>query len=217
MPRPRRFESFPLRLLLGPTLGSACPSSYFQSVPYMLSLAGLALSPTQRMFYADRTMTSPGPNTDRTEQERYTVHEAALLLGLSVEAVRKRAERGRLASVKGEDGARYILLDADRIKSGQGPDGDRTELVESLQHQIDFLREELAARNVELRRREEVYREESRRKDHLLAAALERMPQIEAPWEPSESPLSLSKGTGSTEHPRKRSSAPGGVGSSGCS
>ncbi len=137
------------------------------------------------MAYADRTMTGPSPDNGQTGQGRYTVHEAALLLGLSVEAVRKRAERGKLTSVKGEDGARYILLDGDQTVTGPRPDHDQSELVEALTSQIEFLREELAARNVELRHREEQYREESRRKDHLLAAALERIPELPAPASPA--------------------------------
>src|SRR5215212_1269310 len=129
-------------------------------------------------------MISPQPYNGHTQQQgRYTVHEAALLLGLSVEAVRKRAERGKLTSIKGEDGTRYVLLDADQTKTGLGHDNGQTELVEALYGQIEFLREELAARNVELRHREEEYREESRRKDHLLAAALERIPELPPPEE----------------------------------
>ncbi len=124
-------------------------------------------------------MTGPSPDNGQTGQGRYTVHEAALLLGLSAEAIRKRVERGKLTSIKGEDGTRYILLDADQTKTGPSPDNDQTELVEALYGQIEFLSEELAARNVELRHREEEYREESRRKDHLLAATLERIPAIE--------------------------------------
>ena len=34
-----------------------------------------------------------------------------MLLGLSIEAVRKRAEKGKLDSIKYEDGTRHILLD----------------------------------------------------------------------------------------------------------
>jgi len=150
-------------------------------------------------------MTSPRPDNDQTGQGRYTVHEAALLLGLTVEAVRKRAERGKLPSDKGEDGTRYILLDPDQTKTGLGPDSDQTELIEALQSQIEFLREELAARNVELRHREEESREESRRKDHLLAAALERIPQIEPPQEDRpeqrEDPETASSGMDGVETP----------------
>jgi len=140
-------------------------------------------------------VTSPGPDINQTEQGRYTVHEAALLLGLSVEAIRKRAERGKLASVKGEDGTRYILLDEDQTKTGLRPNNDQTELVESLQDQIEFLREEL-------RRREEEHQEETRRKDHLLAAALERIPALEeASSEKRESPVAPTGGNGSGEAP----------------
>ena len=47
----------------------------------------------------------------------------------------------------------------------------------------------------ELRRQNEYLREENRRKDHLLAAALERIPpQIEAPQEAREAPQTVGDG-----------------------
>ncbi|MBA4117081.1 MAG: hypothetical protein H0X71_11795 [Rubrobacter sp.] len=46
-----------------------------------------------------------------------------------------------------------------------------------------FLRAELEARNEELRRREEEHREELRRKDHIIAGLVERVPELEAPDE----------------------------------
>ncbi len=145
------------------------------------------------------------PSGHATSQ-RYTVHEAALLLGLSVDAVRKRAERGSLKREKDPDGTVYIVLDTDESPSGhatsQQPDGDETatsQLVESLQDQVSYLRRELGIRNEELRR-----------KDHLLAAALERIPAIEeAPPEPRESPETAPEGRGEGEVPsdqEKRSS-----------
>jgi hypothetical protein len=67
----------------------------------------------------------------------------------------------------------------------------------------------------ELRDRIRYLEEESRRKDHLLAAALERIPPIEAP----ESPESTSVGSGNThaERERRRNQfrCPGGVDGSG--
>ena len=63
-------------------------------------------------------MSSPRADIVQTGQRRYTVHEAALLLGLSIEAVRKRAEKGKLDSVKYKDGTRHILLDL----IGESPD-----------------------------------------------------------------------------------------------
>jgi hypothetical protein len=49
-----------------------------------------------------------------------------------------------------------------------------------------------------LRRELEDWKEEARRKDHLLAAALERIPEIEAPSEPSDLPVNAPGGDGGT-------------------
>jgi hypothetical protein len=106
--------------------------------------------------------------------QRYTVHEAALLLGLSIDAVRKRAERGRLKREKDPDGTVHILLDPAQAEAGQRATVEETAtshgtLINSLQDQIEYLRRELDIRNEELRR-----------KDHLLAATLERIPELES-------------------------------------
>jgi hypothetical protein len=61
---------------------------------------------------------------DETTTGRYTVHEAALMLGLSVDAVRKRAERGTLKREKGEDGTVYVLLDSSH--DGHASNGDKS-------------------------------------------------------------------------------------------
>jgi hypothetical protein len=70
---------------------------------------------------------------------------------------------------------------------------DQVALVASLEEQVAYLREVIRSRDEEIRRREEEYREESRRKDHLLAAALERIPEIEpprnSPSAPREAPV----------------------------
>jgi len=57
----------------------------------------------------------------------------------------------------------------DMSEDTSGHEGS-TALVESLQDQVEYLRREV-----------EVWQDEARRKDHLLAAALERIPAIEAP------------------------------------
>jgi len=153
----------------------------------------------------DQTATSQSTASDeaaagREATRRYTVHEAALLLGLSVDAVRKRAERGRLKREKASDGTVYILLGTDE-PAGQAANQPASSaetvtrqdaLVDSLQNQIEYLRRELDIRNQELRR-----------KDHLLAAALERIPEIEdsgenspgdiAPTEDAEEPRASSE------------------------
>jgi len=64
----------------------------------------------------------------------------------------------------------------------------RDELIESLrQDQITFLRNELAARNEELHRREK-YREENHRKGQVIAAAPVSLEASRAPETPTMSP-----------------------------
>ena len=117
---------------------------------------------------------TPPANDQTKTTQRYTVHEAAMLLGLSVEAVRKRAERGKLAKERDPDGTVYVLLDIDQPKTGQDwsktghsygdtitPDADQTddqtkELLEVYRDQVEFLRRELATRDEEIHRRDAI-------------------------------------------------------------
>lgn len=133
---------------------------------------------------------------DQTETQRrtnrVTVADAAQLLGLSAEAVRMRIKRGTLASEKVE-GTVYVLLQSDPTRTNsnqpgnQTPDptevltADQTALVEALQSEVTFLREEL-------QRREEVHTEENRRKDTIIAQLTQRIPELEPPREPSPEP-----------------------------
>ena len=123
---------------------------------------------------------------DRTM--RLTVHEAAGAMGISAEAVRQRIKRGTLETKKDPNGTVRVLLDADRTRNDARTDGDRTTDRTADQALItahlDHLEQEVAFLRAELQRREQDHREESRRKDHLLAAALERVPQLEAPASP---------------------------------
>jgi hypothetical protein len=125
---------------------------------------------------------------DETTTGRYTVHEAAMMLGLSVDAVRKRAERGTLKREKGEDGTVYVLLDSTQTGHASNGDklGDETatgqRLVAVLEHQVEHLMRELDVRNEEIRRR-----------DHIIMALTERVPELEATpngqkdaWRPSD-------------------------------
>jgi DNA-binding Lrp family transcriptional regulator len=107
---------------------------------------------------------------------RVTTREAADALGISVEAVRKRIERGQLDHER-VDNRVYVYLDEDRTESGPNVEGEGpSALVESLQDQVSYLREQLSA--------ERRANDENRR---LLLAALERIPpQLEAPQETRE-------------------------------
>src|SRR5215217_8412625 len=122
---------------------------------------------------------------DRPIKRRFTVHQAAKVLGITPEAVRSRIQRGTLNKEKGDDGTVYVRLNADQLRTnadehtdqsayiGDETD-DQSQLVEHMASEIEHLREMLALRDEEIRRR-----------DHLLAAALERIPAIEeAPSEP---------------------------------
>jgi hypothetical protein len=115
---------------------------------------------------------------------RLTVQDAAGALGITVDAVRGRIKRGSLESTKDEDGTIYVLLDERDQADGQSHlAADQSGLVEglrgqisTLEDQVSFLRSELLTRNEELRR-----------KDHIIAALTERIPELEAPREASES------------------------------
>src|ERR687886_3124380 len=111
---------------------------------------------------------------------RLTVPAAAGALGISAEAVRQRIKRGTLPTEKDAYGTVFVLLDAARTRTSADSTTDRTLMqrqLDSMQEQITFLRAELVTRNEELRR-----------KDHIIAALTERIPHIEAPREPRESP-----------------------------
>jgi hypothetical protein len=127
-----------------------------------------------------------GEDQTQTGRHRVSVGEAAGILGTTAEGVRGRIKRGTLQSVK-EGRKVYVLLSADQMAAERQPAIDQTtdqaqpdallEALGEMRAQVRFLREQLQA--------EWRANEENRR---LLAAALERIPAIEAPAEPGESP-----------------------------
>jgi hypothetical protein len=147
--------------------------------------------------------TDPTGNEQRTN--RVTVAEAAQLLGLSAEAVRMRIKRSTLASEKVE-GTVYVLLESNPTRTNDSQLGnqtadqtevlttDQTALVEALQSEVQFLREEL-------QRREETHTEENRRKDTIIAQLTQRIPELEPASEPQESPETASVGAEGVEVP----------------
>jgi hypothetical protein len=163
---------------------------------------------------------------DRGMDEPLPVAEAARALGISRDALYKRIRRNSVDWEKGEDGRIYVHVDTaadaamdDGMDAAMYASTDQSALVASLEEQVAYLREVVRSRDAEIRRREEEYREESRRKDHLLAAALERIPAIEAPADPTpetrdapETPFEkAAKGdppaSGDSEQPRGSSEA----------
>src|SRR5215204_1585069 len=125
----------------------------------------------------ERRRTDPG--------RRLTVAQAADQLGISVDAMRARVKRGTVATER-EGGRVYVLLDAAQ---------DAAKVDES-SPLISQLREEVA-----------YLRDENRRKDHIIAGLVERIPPaIEAPTDAPGSPETVAQ---EPEAAQPRSDAPG--------
>jgi hypothetical protein len=126
------------------------------------------------------TADTVGDMSGRT-MDRVTVAEAADRLGVTRDAIRKRVKRGSIEWDAGTNGEVFVYVDASATSNDTAEtNGDKSEdvsghagssaLVESLQDQVEYLRREV-----------EIWQDEARRKDHLLAAALERIPAIVPP------------------------------------
>jgi hypothetical protein len=97
---------------------------------------------------------------DGLATRRVTMREAAELLGVSKEAIRKRVVRGTLSSEMGEDGRRYVYVEAERDLAAAEAlthehdvherDVLMAEMVGELHDELHYLREQL---NQELERR----------------------------------------------------------------
>jgi hypothetical protein len=113
---------------------------------------------------------------------RHTVAGAAQALGISQAAVRARIHRGTLKTER-EDGTVYVWVDAEQ-HAGQDAD-DAPVVVEVLREQNGDLREQI-----------EFLREELRRKDTIIMTLTQRIPELEAPSEPRQSPESATEQPG---------------------
>src|SRR5829696_1689274 len=126
-------------------------------------------------------------NTGPPSRQRVSVDEAARALGLTVDAVRKRVQRGTIEHEKDWPGRVRIILDSpDNASTLQDESPDSTGRADALIAAKDETIEELRDRVRRLEREVDTRNEEIRRRDHLLAAALERIPAIEAPQEAPE-------------------------------
>ena len=109
---------------------------------------------------------------ERRSERRVHLSEAATLLGVSKDAVRMRVKRGTLRSEKGADGRVYVWVN---VKPHAGPDDVHTgSQVEAWRELIDELRDRV--RSLE---------ESNRENRRIIAALTQRIPEIEAPREPS--------------------------------
>jgi hypothetical protein len=101
-------------------------------------------------------------------QDNVDLSTAAQRLGLTVETVRKRLQRGKIKGFKGADGAWRVVLDKvdnRQDKPGQAagqkqdkPGQNDDPLVAALRDEVHFLRSQLQARDDALQRRDEEIR-----------------------------------------------------------
>jgi excisionase family DNA binding protein len=126
-------------------------------------------------------------------KRRFTVTEAARVLGVTESAVRGRINRGTLGAER-EGGTVYVRLSDEQLSDTQQTTvdypGESSALTSALEARIESLERQLTAErssSAELRR--------------LLAATLERIPpQLEPPSEPSESAETATEGDEVVEH-----------------
>ncbi len=83
------------------------------------------------------------------------VKQAAEVLGISSEGIRQRIRRGSLESEKGTDGRVYVFLE-DEDQRGDQSEPSKDEVLTRMENEIAFLRQELATRDEEIRRRDAV-------------------------------------------------------------
>ena len=147
--------------------------------------------------------------TDMSSPLRATVEEAAKILGTSENAVRKRIERGTLPSEK-VDGVRYVLLfDSDMPQHATDTAGDSvTDMPTDMPHDLALMQAHLDSMQEQVSYLKAVVQtrdEELRRKDHIIAALTERIPELEPPREVSrearESPRTASEEPSATSPP----------------
>jgi hypothetical protein len=101
--------------------------------------------------------------------DRLTVAEAALALGVTQDAIRKRVKRDTIQHGK-DDGRIFVLLDATKNRPKTDQDAGRVEMVEELRDRVRRLEHDLDVRS-----------EEIRRKDHIIAGLVNRVPELSAP------------------------------------
>jgi DNA-directed RNA polymerase specialized sigma24 family protein len=138
-----------------------------------------------------------GQGQDATRR-RWPVSEAAEVLGITVDALRSRIKRGAIDHVR-EGGRVYVLLDPGQGTASQGQ-GDTSQGQDTGQDYRDALIDTLREQLVE-------ERNANRENRRLLAAALERIPAIEAP-ETRDAPENTTEPRPATEAPASDTEQP---------
>ncbi len=120
-----------------------------------------------------------------------TISEAAEALHLTVEGVRQRIRRKKLAAYKAPDGTWRVVLTPPNtepngkqgsVGSADGPtygDGYK-ELTAHLAQEIAFLRDEMGRQREDMSRQRDQWAEESRRKDVIIAELTQQLKALPA-------------------------------------
>lgn len=179
------------------------------------------------LYAADWMQPDPQHIESRPPTGRWvTTKEAAELLSTTIEAIRARVKRGTLRKDKGSDGTVYIWIEAEQQEPGDNrtrPDGDRTSdqmapdasqrathtpsetaLVEALRDQVEMLQTELRSQVAVLRDELVAWQEEARRKDAIIMAMAQRIPELPPP---RESPVTASEDAGRGRVPPEQETA----------
>jgi hypothetical protein len=115
-------------------------------------------------------------------ERRLTLQDAAQELGITPDALRQRIRRGHYHSTK-EDGRVYVYLNLDRRETERDVQGESTALTSALEDRIASLERQLTEAN-----------ERDRENRRIIAALTQRIPELEAPSEPRESPETATEG-----------------------
>jgi hypothetical protein len=105
---------------------------------------------------------------------RFSVYEAAEVMGVTVDAIRTRISRGTIPHERDEEGRVWVLLDTDQYTASKVQDTDRTQsdvaaLISAKDETIAALREQLEQAN-----------ERDRENRRIIAALTSRIPELEA-------------------------------------
>lgn len=120
-------------------------------------------------------------------ERRLTLQDAAQQLSITPDALRQRIRRGQYHSTK-EDGRVYVYLNLDRTETEHNVQVKSNALISEIQARVQLLEQEL-----------ERAHERDRENRRIIAALTQRIPELEAPSEPSESPETATVDTGEAE------------------
>jgi hypothetical protein len=133
-----------------------------------------------------------------SETRRFSVDEAAAILGISTGAVRNRLSRGTLDSVK-VDGTVYVLLPTAMLRDTDRNTDDISRDTADIPHDSEAL---ISAKDETIRllqQQLEVEREASSELRRIIAGLVQRVPELEPAQEAPESPETASAGAEGVE------------------